>query len=122
MMGFIYVALGGAIGSSARYGVNLAAPRLVGHGFPWATLFVNVAGCFAMGMISALLGPRLPESENIRLFLTSGLLGGFTTFSAFSLDFFAMVERGEWHWAVLYAMASVTLSILGVFIGFKAFG
>ena len=120
-MGFLWVALGGAIGSSARYGVNLAAPCYLGAGFPWATLIVNVLGCFAMGYISALLREKMPEDENMRLFLTTGLLGGFTTFSAFSLDFFGLLQKGEMPSAVVYALISVVLSIIAVMLGFKAF-
>ena len=121
-MGFMWVALGGALGSSARYGVSLAAPRYLGAGFPWATFIVNVVGCFAMGYITALLREKMPDDENTRLFLTTGLLGGFTTFSAFSLDFFGLMQRGEMPLAVGYAVASVVLSIIAVMVGFKAFG
>jgi fluoride exporter len=120
-MGFLWVALGGALGSSARYGVNLVAPRVLGAGFPWATLIVNVLGCFAMGYLNALLREKLPDDENMRLFLTTGVLGGFTTFSAFSLDFFGLMQRGEMPLAVAYAIASVVLSILAVMIGVKLF-
>ena len=121
-MGFFWVALGGAIGSSARFGVNLAAPRYLGAGFPWATLIVNVLGCLAMGCATALLREKMPDDENTRLFLTTGLLGGFTTFSAFSLDFFGLMQRGEVPTAIFYAVASVVLSIVAVAVGFKAFG
>jgi fluoride exporter len=121
-MQFLWVALGGAIGSTARYSVNISAARLLGGGFPWATLIVNVLGCFAMGIITALLRSKMPDDENTRLFLTTGLLGGFTTFSAFSLDFFGLLQRGEMPSAIAYAAASVVLSIMAVIIGFKAFG
>lgn len=121
-MGFVWVAFGGAIGSSARYGVNIVAPRFMGAGFPWATLFVNVIGCFAMGYITALLREKMPDDENMKLFLTTGLLGGFTTFSAFSLDFFGLMQKGAVPLALGYAVASFLLSIIAVMIGFKAFG
>jgi fluoride exporter len=121
-MGFLWVALGGALGSSARYGVNLAAPRVLGDGFPWATLIVNVLGCLAMGYLTALLREKMPDDENMRLFLTTGVLGGFTTFSAFSLDFFGLMQRGQMPLAFGYAVASVLLTIIAVMIGFKAFG
>ena len=121
-MGFLWVALGGAVGSSARYGVNLIAPRFFGTEFPWATLIVNVLGCFAMGYLTALLREKMPDDENMRLFLTTGLLGGFTTFSAFSLDFFGLLQRGQMPLALGYAALSVVLSIIAVMIGFKAFG
>ncbi len=121
-MGFVWVAMGGAVGSSARYGVNLIAPRYLGAGFPWATLFVNVLGCLAMGYFTALLREKMPDDGNMRLFLTTGVLGGFTTFSAFSLDFFGLMQRGEMPAAIFYAAASVVLSIIALMVGFKAFG
>ena len=120
-MSLIWVALGGALGSSARHGVNLIAPHYFGAGFPWATLIVNVLGCFAMGCMIALLREKIPDDENMKLFLTTGLLGGFTTFSAFSLDFFNLMQRGEMPTAVIYAAASVVLSIICLMIGFKVF-
>ena len=118
-MGFVWVALGGAIGSSARYGVNIMAPRLLGEGFPWATFIVNILGCFVMGAITAFLRTKMPEDETLRLFLTTGLMGGFTTFSAFSLDFFNLMQRGQMPLAILYALASAILSIIAVMIGFR---
>jgi fluoride exporter len=121
-MGFFWVALGGAVGSSSRHAINLVAPRFLGDSFPWATMLVNVLGCFAMGYITALLRDKFSDDENSRLLLTTGLLGGFTTFSAFSLDFFGLMQKGEMLLAVGYALASVVFSIIAVMIGFKAFG
>ena len=118
MLSVLYVALGGAIGSALRYGVNIATPRLLGHDFPWATLTVNVVGSFAMGFLAAFLVEKYADQPDLRLFLTTGVLGGFTTFSAFSLDVFGLVHRGESSMAVIYAMASVVLSIIAVFSGF----
>ncbi len=118
-MGFVWVALGGAIGSSARYGVNILAPRLLGESFPWATFLVNILGCFVMGAITAFLRTKMPDDETLRLFLTTGLMGGFTTFSAFSLDFFNLMQRGQMPLAILYALASGLLSIIAVIIGFR---
>jgi len=120
-MNLLWVALGGAIGSAARYGVNILAPRMLGGDFPWATLIVNVLGCFLMGAITAYLRAKMPDDENLRLFLTTGILGGFTTFSAFSLDFFNLIQRGETPTALIYAAASVFLSVIAVALGFKAF-
>ncbi len=120
-MGLFLVALGGAIGSSARYGVNLVAPRVMGDGFPWATLIVNILGCFIMGLVTAFLRSKMPDDTNLRLFLTTGILGGFTTFSAFSLDFFGLMQRGEVPSAFGYALASVVFSLLAVMFGFKVF-
>jgi fluoride exporter len=121
-MGAFWVALGGAIGSAARYGVNIIAPRFLGTSFPWATLVVNVVGCFAMGYLTAMLRQKFADDEHMRLFLTTGMLGGFTTFSAFSLDFFGLMQRGEMPLAMGYAIGSVVLSIIAVMVGFKAFG
>ena len=93
-MTVLWVALGGAIGSAARYGVNI----LVGTAawrreFPWHTLIVNVLGCFIMGLLVELMALKLNVGNEVRAFLTTGILGGFTTFSAFSLDFALLVER-----------------------------
>lgn len=118
MSSVLYVAVGGAIGSALRYGVNIAAPRLLGNNFPWATLTVNVLGSFAMGFLAAFLVDKYADQTNLRLFLTTGVLGGFTTFSAFSLDVFGLMQRGESSLALFYALASVGLSIIAVFGGF----
>ncbi|MDE2446137.1 MAG: fluoride efflux transporter CrcB [Alphaproteobacteria bacterium] len=117
-MGFIWVALGGAIGSAARYGVNISAHRLMGYEFPWGTFFVNVVGSFAMGFLAAFLNAKFAEQHDLRLFLTTGILGGFTTFSAFSLDFFGAVQRGETAMGAVYVVATVLLSLVAVFAGF----
>ena len=115
---FIWVALGGAVGSVARFGVNLTAPRLLGADFPWATLIVNILGSLMMGFLAAFLAEKYADQADLRLFLLTGVLGGFTTFSAFSLDVFNLVQRGESSTAMIYASASVVLSIVAVFAGF----
>ncbi|MDX2274901.1 MAG: fluoride efflux transporter CrcB [Hyphomonadaceae bacterium] len=107
MMNLLLVAIGGAIGSAGRYGVGLAAARLFGLGFPWGTLIVNIVGGFAMGVLAARVGP---EQENLRLLLGVGVLGGFTTFSAFSLDAVRLMEREPGN-ALFYVLASLILSI-----------
>jgi CrcB protein len=107
MTQLLLVALGGAVGSLARYGVGLAAARWFGLAFPWGTLFVNVAGGLAMGVLAARVGP---EQEGLRLLLGVGLLGGFTTFSAFSLETVRLMEQAPAHGA-LYAAASLVLSV-----------
>ena len=111
------IALGGAIGASARYGVGIGAVKLFGHGFPWGTLIVNIAGSFLMGLIIAKLAHMDQSSQGLRAFLTIGLLGGFTTFSAFSLDVVTLYERGALLAAGGYALASVTLSVIALFAG-----
>ena len=113
----LWVALGGAIGSAARYGVNVWSGRLLGSEFPWHTLIVNVAGCFIMGALTGLMAQRLNVSQEMRAFLTTGILGGFTTFSAFSLDVALLVERKAPLAAGAYVVASVLLSIAAVFAG-----
>ena len=115
----LQVALGGAIGASARYLTSVAAMRLIGPGFPWATLFVNVVGSFLMGVIVVLLA-REGGTRAAGPFLMTGLLGGFTTFSAFSLDAVTLYERGAIGTAALYVSASVVLSLAALFAGLAA--
>ena len=114
---FLYAAAGGAIGAAARYGVNVTTPKLIGPGFPWATLIVNVAGSFVMGLLIAMMAHAWNTSQEMRVFLMTGVLGGFTTFSAFSLDFVALYERKEYGLAVSYAGGSVLMSLIAVFAG-----
>ncbi len=117
-MAYLIVFLGGGIGAALRHGVNLAAARALGTAFPYGTLTVNVAGSLAMGLIAAYFAFKGDASQHWRLFLTTGILGGFTTFSAFSLDAALLYERGEISLAALYVVASVALSIAGLFAGF----
>jgi len=113
------VALGGALGASARYLAGAAALRLMGPGFPWGTLFVNVAGSLAMGLIAVALMERLPGAfPRWAPFVMTGVLGGFTTFSAFSLEIALMLERGEALKAGVYLAVSVGLSVGALFLGF----
>ena len=102
------VMLGGAIGAALRYLANIALSSPSQHGFPYATLAVNLAGGFAMGVLAALV-LRGVASETVRLFIGVGVLGGFTTFSAFSLETFGMIERGDFTIAALY----ITVSVIG---------
>lgn len=116
-MTILWVALGGALGSAARYSVNVWSGRLLGSDFPWHTLFVNLLGCFTMGVLTALMALKLNVGQDIRAFLTTGILGGFTTFSAFSLDFALLVERKSYLAAGAYAAGSVLFSLAAVFAG-----
>ena len=118
-MNYLMVFFGGGLGAALRYGLNVGVPRVMGAGFPWATFIVNIVGCFVMGAITAFLRTKMPEDETLRLFLTTGLMGGFTTFSAFSLDFFNLMQKGQMPVAVVYALASAILSIIAVMIGFR---
>ena len=117
MAHILIVALGGAIGASLRHLVNLASLRVLGSNFPWGTLTVNILGCFIMGVFVELLVRRLGVSTELRLLVTTGLLGGFTTFSAFSLDVAVLWERGAVALAALYVATSVLLSIAALFAG-----
>jgi CrcB protein len=117
MFHLVLVALGGAIGASLRHLVNLGSLRLVGANYPWGTMAINVAGSLAMGIFIELLARRFNASNELRLFIATGILGGFTTFSAFSLDFAVLWERGAAVPALAYAIASVAGSILALFLG-----
>jgi CrcB protein len=117
MYNLVLVAIGGAVGSSLRHLVNVVAMRVVGPSFPWGTLAINVAGSFAMGVFIELLGRRFNASNELRLFVATGILGGFTTFSAFSLDFAVLWERGAAGQAFAYAAGSVVISLLALFAG-----
>ena len=117
MTSVLYAALGGAIGASLRYGVNVTSLKLFGANFPWGTMFVNVVGSFVMGLLVALMAQAWSTSQDMRIFLTTGVLGGFTTFSAFSLDFAALWERKEHGLALAYAGGSVVLSLIAIFAG-----
>lgn len=116
-MGFIIVFIGGGIGAALRHGFNLAFARLLGTAFPYATLFENVTGSIVMGLLIALFAFRSGVPQHWQLFLTTGILGGYTTFSTFSLDVAVLYERGEVGMAALYVLLSVGLSIAGLFAG-----
>lgn len=116
-MSFLLVAAGGAIGSMLRYGATLAATRFLGPNLPYGTLFVNVTGSFLMGVVVELVVRRFGGSNEIRLFLATGVLGGYTTFSSFSLDASVLWERGDSLFAVAYVAASVLLGVAALFAG-----
>jgi CrcB protein len=116
-MSFLIVFLGGGIGAALRHGVNMISARLLGTSFPYATLFENVTGSLVMGLLAAYFAFKGDASQSWRLFLTTGILGGYTTFSAFSLDAALLYERGEFGLAALYVLASVALSIGALFAG-----
>jgi CrcB protein len=111
--------LGGGIGAAGRHGVNVAAQRLIGIDFPWGTLIANIVGSLAMGLIAGWFAFKADAglSQHARLFLTTGILGGFTTFSAFSLDAALLWERGAAVMAATYVLASVAVSIACLFAG-----
>ncbi len=111
------VALGGALGASARYGVGALMLRLLGTNYPWGTLTVNVLGGFAMGLLLEALALRFSISPELRLLVVTGFLGGFTTFSAFSLEVANMIERNALMPAAGYILASVLFSVGALFAG-----
>ena len=113
----LYATAGGAIGTAARHLVNEGFGRWLGAGFPWSTLFVNVVGGLLMGALIEALALRFDGSIELRTFLATGILGGFTTFSAFSMDAVLLMQRGETATAALYIGASVLLSILALLAG-----
>lgn len=115
----LVVFLGAGLGGVLRHFANLTIPKLLGVGFPFATLVVNVTGSLLMGLLTGYLAFKDGEgwSQSVRLFLTTGMLGGYTTFSTFSLDFLFLMERGDSGLALLYAAASVIFGFLGVFAG-----
>jgi CrcB protein len=118
MIKLLLVALGGAIGSSARYLIGVQATRLLGAGWPYGTLGVNIVGGFAMGLLAGWLAQRGGlDQERWRVLLGVGVLGGFTTFSAFSLETALMIERRDYGSAAGYVALSVLLSIGALFAG-----
>ena len=115
---FVLVAIGGAAGASLRHLANLLALRIAGSGFPWGTFFVNVVGSLIMGLFVGWLARRAGGSTNeLRLLIATGFLGGFTTFSAFSLDAVSLWERGAQLPAFLYVATSVLVAISALFAG-----
>jgi CrcB protein len=115
-LAYLLVFIGGGLGAAARHAINRAGLALLGPGFPWWTLGVNVLGSFLIGLAAGLFG-AMETGHNMRLFLTTGVLGGFTTFSAFSLDALTLWERGAAVQAGLYVLASVILSLLAAAVG-----
>ena len=120
-MGYLMVFFGAGIGGALRHGVNLGSARLFGGGFPVGTIIVNVVGSFLMGLLAGYFTYRTGVPQNARLFLTTGVLGGFTTFSAFSLDAALLVERHAYSLAAAYMLGSVVLSLVALFAGLSLF-
>lgn len=113
----VWVAAGGALGAVGRYLVGFGMLRWLGPNFPWGTLTVNIVGSLAMGLLVGALAHRYSISPEIRAFLTIGLLGGFTTFSAFTLDVSVLLERKDQAMAIFYVAASVGLAVGALFAG-----
>jgi len=115
-MHWLLVFVGGGMGAAARHAINRAGLAVLGPGFPWWTLAVNVSGSFAIGLLAGLFG-AMETGQNARLFLITGFLGGFTTFSAFSLDALTLWERGAPIQAGMYIVGSMVLSLLAAAVG-----
>ena len=116
LQGYLIVFLGAGVGGMVRHGVNRVA-LLVGSTFPWNTLAINITGCFVMGLTAGWFAFKGDSSQSMRLFLTTGILGGYTTFSAFSLDAALLWDRGDGRGAFAYVATSVVVSLFGVFAG-----
>ena len=117
MYGYLIVFVGAGIGGAMRHGVNVAALVLFGPGFPFGTLGVNVMGSLVLGLLTGWFALKLDPGQHWRLFLTTGILGGFTTFSTFSLETALLLERGAPWIAATYALLSVVLSTAALFAG-----
>lgn len=117
MNGFLIVFLGGGLGAAARHGVNLLSAQLVGTAYPWGTFSINVLGSLLIGVLAEWLALHSHLSASLRLFLITGILGGFTTFSAFSLEVGLLHARGATLAAVMYATLSVVCAVGAMFIG-----
>lgn len=114
---YLVVFFGGGLGAMLRHLVNVTCARCIGTAFPYGTFIINISGSTVMGLIAGYLAFKGEASQPWRLFLMTGILGGYTTFSAFSLDAALLYERGEIGLAALYVVGSVVLSILGLFAG-----
>jgi CrcB protein len=117
----LIVFLGAGVGGALRHGANVVAVRVLGYGFPFGTLFVNILGSFLMGLFAGYFAFRPGIGQHMRLFLTTGVLGGFTTFSAFSLDTALLVERHAYAAAAGYVVGSVFASLVALFVGLALF-
>lgn len=116
-MNYLLVFIGGGLGASLRHTVNVGCARLCGLNFPYGTFVVNITGSLLMGLIAGYLAFKGEASQPWRLFIMTGILGGYTTFSAFSLDAVTLYERGEIGIALFYVIGSVVLSIVGLVAG-----
>ena len=113
----LWIGLGGALGAMLRHFLNIGIARMAGSEFPWHTMIINITGSFVMGLLISLMALRWNVGNDLRAFLTTGILGGFTTFSAFSLDFAVLVERKAYTLAGAYALGSVVISLIAIFVG-----
>jgi len=117
MLNYLLVFVGGGLGSTLRHTINIFSQRWLGTAFPYHTFIINITGSTVMGLIAGYLAFKGEASQPWRMFLMTGILGGYTTFSAFSLDAVLLYERGEIALALFYVVGSVVLSIAGLFAG-----
>ncbi len=117
MNGILYVALGGGLGAASRHLVNEWAHRAIGGGFPYGTMIVNIVGSFFMGLLIGWLAFKINGGQNLKLFLATGFLGGFTTFSAFSLDAILLLEKKAFSAFAIYVTGSVMIAIIALMMG-----
>ncbi len=115
----LVIALGGALGAAARYGLAQALPHSLGA-FPWSTLVANVAGCLTIGVLMVIVVERLPSSRLVRPFFGTGVLGGFTTFSTYAVDTRALLAAGRPTLAAAYLLGTLVLGLLAVVVGLRA--
>lgn len=120
MSAFLAIGAGGALGAVARYWLSGRVSNWMGSEFPWGTLSVNVIGSFLIGLLALMLNTKTPMGEHLRLGLLVGVLGGFTTFSAFSGETLRLLETAQWFKAIVYISASVLLCILAAAAGMAA--
>jgi CrcB protein len=119
-MNMLFIAVGGALGSVVRYLMQSLIGRYAGSSFPYGTMIVNIAGSFAMGLLIGWIGRTIPEhAKEIHLFVAVGILGGFTTFSTFSLEAINLMEEGRWLAMGMYIASSVVISLLGLLTGLR---
>lgn len=116
-MSYLLVFVGGGLGATLRHAINMICARLLGTGFPWGTFIINITGSTVMGLIAGYLAFKGDAAQPWRLFIMTGILGGYTTFSAYSLDSMLLYERGEIGLAALYVIGSVVISIAGLAAG-----
>ena len=116
-MNYFLVFIGGGLGASLRHAINVGCARACGINFPYGTFVINITGSLVMGIIAGYLALKGEASQPWRLFVMTGILGGYTTFSAFSLDAVTLYQRGEMGLALFYVIGSVALSIAGLFAG-----
>jgi CrcB protein len=120
MLNMLAVALGAAVGANLRYLLSGWVAQRLGSGFPYGTLLINVVGCLTIGALLTLAATRLTLSEPVRLLIVTGLLGGFTTFSSFGYETYALIGGGDWLGAALYVAGSLALGLGAVFLGAAA--